>query len=285
MTGTSDSTTTERKPSEGGHWYTPGTTHKWGRACYEVLSADGSRMRATTLRDARQQGLAPSVTMITSQITDLRHWWGNQVAMSALTLPEIPGESADDRLKRILKDASEQAETARQTGKELHGAMEDRLLGRPVEHPYKTHVEAAMAELEKLVPEGQMDTCLVEQVVTHDRIGLGGKVDFAWVNEQDVKEVLVVDFKTKAFDESTKMSQLARYPEQPMQLAAYCAMLRGNLNKSHLVNIFISTSVPGLVRVKEYDYRQHWMKAFIGLYTYWCNKNRFWPKPTPHDLA
>ena len=69
--------------SESTHWY-----DKAGQPRYTVIGANGNE-RPTTLRDARKDGLVPSVTTVMSVAAKpgLEAWKLNQAFLSALTLP------------------------------------------------------------------------------------------------------------------------------------------------------------------------------------------------------
>ena len=102
--------------SNAGHWYT-----RTGEPAYTVKGKNGTE-RPTTLRDARQLGLLPSVTTITNEANapGLNNWKENQVLLSALTLPRIEGESEDVWVERIKADAKETAKKAADRGTQIH---------------------------------------------------------------------------------------------------------------------------------------------------------------------
>ena len=75
--------------AESGHWYT-----REGEPMYTIIGANGKE-RNTTLRDAKKEGLVPSVTTILSMIAkpSLENWKIDQALNSALTLDREEGES------------------------------------------------------------------------------------------------------------------------------------------------------------------------------------------------
>lgn len=80
---------------------------------------------------------------------------------------------------------------------------------------------------------------------------------------------MVVDFKTKEFNEDAK---LATYDEHAMQLAAYREGLK--MPDARCAIVYVSVIVPGLVRVMELEQeelKQGW-EMFNGLMNYWYAK-------------
>ena len=75
--------------------------------------------------------------------------------------------------------------------------------------------------------------------------GYGGKVDMA--SETYEGRGLVIDFKTSSFDDP---KEAGGYDEHLIQLSAYAVGLF--LPSAKLANVYVSTTVPGLVVIKEY---------------------------------
>ncbi len=229
--------------TESGHWYAPD-----GSPCYEVKGAKG-QVRPTTLRDARKMGLYPSVTTVMQMLPKpgLDAWKQRQVLLAALTSPhQADGESHDDYIARIMADAAEQAKVAREKGVNIHGAIERHLQGLPVEDEYRPFAEAAMNallnHLSAYHDDLKFDVFEAEKSFACP-LGFGGKVD---LHSRALN--VVADFKTKEFDESaTKLA----WDEHRIQLEAYRNGLA--LPTARMLNVFVSTSVPGLVRVIEHE--------------------------------
>ena len=78
------------RAAESTHWYT-----RDGIPRYTIIGANGKE-RNTTLRDARKEGLIPSVTTILKVASNpvLNQWIQKQVLMAALTLPKEATVSA-----------------------------------------------------------------------------------------------------------------------------------------------------------------------------------------------
>ena len=196
--------TSGQMTSESGHWY-----HRDGRPAYRIVGKNGVE-RDTTLRDARQLNLVPSVTTITAcaAAPGLERWKQEQVLLAALTLPRMEGELEHVWVRRVWVDSHEQALKAAQRGTEIHGAIERHLRGETVEPALQPWVDAAMA---------QVDTCFGKQSWSPEKsfahpLGYGGKVDLHSTSNR-----VVVDFKTK----DGPLSDVKVYDTHHMQLAAY----------------------------------------------------------------
>jgi hypothetical protein len=245
--------------SQAGHWY-----DKDGNPAYTVKSAKGED-RPTTLRDARKLNLFPSVTTILKVAANegLNRWIKSNLLMAAATLPHIEGESSDDWIKRVEEDAKKQSQDAAALGTSIHASLEKAYEGKdwPAEHD--PHVLATRDAVAKHF--GQQEWAS-ERSFSHD-LGFGGKIDLA-------SPEVVLDFKTSAFDESKKDSEFG-YDEHLMQLSAYATGL-GTPN-ARLANVYISTTVPGLVKIKEWtnEESEKGIKMFACLLKYWQVKNKY----------
>lgn len=245
--------------TEGGHWYLPD-----GKPFYTVKAKGNGEERAATLRDARKVGAFPSVTEILKMLPKpgLDAWKQKQVLLAALTCPsQQDGESHDDYCTRIMSDAQEQALKAREKGTAIHGAIENYIIGGP--SPDDDMVVYISNSLDKLGLHigdwGFLDACQPEKSFAHGS-GYGGKVD---LHSKSLN--FVCDFKTSEFDENkTKLA----WDEHFYQLVAYAHGL--GMPDARLINVFISTSVPGLVRVHEHaGDREHAWNVFKSALHLW----------------
>jgi len=248
--------------AESGHWYDAKTAEP--RYTVPNKSKPGE-FRATTIRDAKANGYVPSVTTITRACLPapgLEMWKMDQTIMSALTLPVIEGETLEDRKERIKTDAKEQATKAAEFGTNVHTAIERFMAGQTVEPEFEPFCIAALAELEKEIPGFTLEKCEAERSFVHSSLPYGGKVD---LHSRDLNFVL--DFKTKSFGPTDKVQP---YDEQFIQLAAYKEGL-SMLLSARVLNVFISTTTPGLVRIVEHDPAKHekWWSAFKSMFETW----------------
>jgi hypothetical protein len=244
--------------TQAGHWYAPD-----GLPFYTIIGKNGKE-RATTIRDARERDLRPSVTTITRDTLPsygLVEWKINQAIDSALTLPKLESESLDDYKKRVKQDAEEQSKKAMEFGTSVHTAIEVFMAGKHVDPQYSQFCISALAELERFIPDFDLSKCESERSFVHKDLRYGGKVD---LHSRELNFVL--DFKTKAFSPEQKIQV---WDEQKLQLAAYKEGL--GMPKARALNVFISTTHPGLVRIVEHDITEHerYWKIFQSLLNTW----------------
>lgn len=241
-------------PAESGHWYT-----REGTPTYTIIGKNG-KVRNTTLRDAREHNLVPSVTTILNVAAkpQLTQWLQKQVLLAALTLPKIESESEEDYLSRILDDSKEQGRAAADAGTDIHAAIEAFYRGE-VWDKHQEHVQGCVKALDgHFGPQ----PWIAERAFGHE-LGYGGKVDLHCPG-------IVVDIKTKEFTDPAKVDG---YEDHRMQLAAYRVGLA--LPHARCANIFVSRSVPGLCVIKEWtpeELDEAW-EMYYHLLRFWQIKN------------
>lgn len=247
--------------SEAGHWYT-----RKGEPMYTIEGRNG-KMRNTTLRDARAHDLVPSVTTILNVAAKpgLEKWKMQQVLLSSLTLPRRSDEPEEDYLDRIMEDSKEQGRAAADVGTQIHAAIQQHYEDKPG-YPFAEFVAGCDAEIKKTFGD---QTWVSEQPFAHE-LGFGGKCDMYARDPQDPKHGIVLDIKTKEFDDPSKVDG---YDEHLMQLAAYRVGL--DLPGARCANVFVSRSVPGLTVIKEWDSEEIFRgwKMFYKLLEFWQIKN------------
>jgi len=259
-------TTIIARAAESVHWY----RLEDGGPQYTVKAKDGSD-RPTTLGDARKMNLVPSVTTILKMWPKpgLEVWKNEQLLLAALTLPKRPDESEKDYIARIVYDSKETAKTAAERGTHIHESIEKWYRGeKKVDHP-----EIAEA-FEKAVFNhfgyNLYGAWKSEQSFANSFFG--GKVDLCCSPSPTAPQGIVLDTKTKEFDEDDKV---IGYDENCMQLAAYRNGL--GMPQAKCANVFVSRTKPGLVRVVEWseaDLEKGW-KMFSLLVQLWRIKNNF----------
>lgn len=226
----------------GSHWY-----HIDGRPCYEVPRADGKGMRNTTVRDARELGLVPSVTGILKVINKpaLNNWIAGQYVIAALTLPKFPSESYDEFAKRVVYDANIHSETAANFGTRIHALIEWWLgasFGLDLRLPDAPLTDEEAPYLQGFVDyvkEHNLTPLWLERNVINMEYLYGGKVDCG--ASLDSLPLTVIDWKTQG----TKPGQKLRYyPDWCPQLMAYKKAL--NLDVP-ITSVIISSTEPGRV--------------------------------------
>lgn len=246
---------TDQYLAESGHWY-----DEAGNPRYTIKGANG-KIRPTTLRDAKKHGYYPSVTTILNTLDKpgLTRWMNVQIIENTDDTPRILGEHVDAYIRRILDKAKKKGRDAADRGTRVHAVIEDWfdkkvLIRQPSE---KKILESVLDMLKEV--GGDLESWTSEStIVCHDP-KFAGKCD----KSNDAAEI-VLDYKTKEFDDP---KQVKAYPEQAMQLGAY-AIGKGYKNP-RLINVYVSVTVPGLLKVVEHEDPQRWMDAFVHLARYW----------------
>lgn len=243
----------------GGHWYRLN-----GEPCYTIVGKNGNE-RPTTLRDARQLQLVPSVTGIIRMAAapQLEVWKRKQLALACMTLPQIPGESADDFLLRAEQDWQKEGRDAADRGTAIHGAIERHYRGQQPDEDLWPWVKVARDVIAERCGEQQWSA---ERSFAHP-LGYGGKTDLH-------SREWVVDVKSKDGDLTERISL---YDEHLMQIAAYRLGLglpmtaRGGI-------LFVSRTEPvaKFVEADLDDLRKGWA-MFNALLIYWQAKNGYIP--------
>jgi hypothetical protein len=268
--------------SEAGHWYFPD-----GRPCHQVPYRDKKRvgeLRNTTLIDAREMGLYPSVSGILKIQSNpgLDNWKKEQVARSAWENFEKIGnlyqDQEEDAVRLILSRSEENMTRARDLGTEIHGAIE-RYLSTVEENdwesmdpsmPHGLAVNAAGAALKDMGVWGQP---FEAERTFASPLGYGGTIDFRanWI----FADFKCVDSLDKKLD----------YPDRCSQLCAYGVggfgfdMKEYNWTHFKLANIFISTSEPGKYLIHEWSQKdkEHGWKLFRACQNLWEISNNYYP--------
>jgi len=116
---------------ESGHFYAAD-----GSPAYKIIGKNGKE-RNTTVRDARELGLKPSVTTVLGLVAKpgLSNWLQQQVLLAALTLPRIAGETEENWLERVMSDSKSTGRDAMDRGTQMHGVLERFYRGEQDEYP------------------------------------------------------------------------------------------------------------------------------------------------------
>jgi hypothetical protein len=247
------------RAAESTHWYT-----RDGVPMYTVPSKKDGTPRNTTLRDARELNLVPSVTTILNVAAKpaLTAWLQEQAILAALTLPRGEDEPESTWLKRVVQDSKQQGKDAADRGTEIHEAIQGYYEGKK-ESKYPFHVASCINTIKTRYGDVQW---VAEKAFAHE-IGFGGKCDL----HSTEGDGIVVDIKTKDF---TDVSKPLWYDEHMIQLAAYRVGL--GLPMARCANVFISRIDPELSVIKEWaeeDMQRGWA-MFTHLLAYWQLKNQ-----------
>ena len=239
--------------SESGHWYLPN-----GSPAYRVIGKNGKE-RNTTVKDAREHGLLPSVTTIIGCASKpaLDVWKQQQAILAALTLPRLEGESEEDWLSRVVADSKETAKQAAERGTQIHGVIEAFYEGIyiPELPPYVRAVENAINE------HFGSQLWISEKSFAYG--GFGGKCDLV------AKSGFVVDFKTTEKD----LDKLDYFFDHQMQLSAYRQGFEMPKARCAIVYVNALQNKAKLVEIPEDDLRIGW-ECFTHLLAFYRAKNK-----------
>jgi len=244
--------------SEAGHWYT-----LEGKPQYTVIGKN-KKERNTTLRDARQLNLVPSVTTILDVAAKpgLVNWQINQGIHAALTLDREVDESDEQFLYRVRQDSKEQGLKAAEQGTKIHGDINMGFAGKKDSEVY-TH-------LIKLINNSfPNQDWISEGSYTSKEMGVGGQVDLH-------SKTIVMDFKTKDDIEGKDASKLV-FDNHGMQLSAYAMLL--NIDDPTRVSIFIDRKKPSVILPYVWDRESHQkhLTMFNALLTFWKMSKNYDP--------
>ena len=245
------------RAAESTHWYT-----RDGEPMYTVPSKKDGSPRATTLRDARELNLVPSVTTILGMAAKpaLIAWMQTQVLMASLTLPRKPEETEEEYIKRIIHDSKQEGKAAADRGTDIHESIQGFYEGKG----YGNHPKEVAAAAAKIHEAYGDQPWIAERAFSHD-FGFGGKCDLHSLNGGGI----VVDIKTKDFVDE---DDVIGYDEHMMQLAAYRVGL--GIPDAVCANVFVSRTVPGLAVVYEWteeELKRGW-EMFYHLLKFWQAK-------------
>jgi len=239
--------------SESGHFYLPN-----GDTAYRIVGKNGKE-RNTTVKDAREHGLLPSVTTIIGCASKpaLDVWKQQQAILSALTLPRLDGESEEDWLSRVVADSKETAKQAAERGTQIHGVIEAFYEGIyiPELPPYVRAVENAINE------HFGSQLWISEKSFAYG--GFGGKCDLV------AKSGFVVDFKTTEKD----LDKLDYFFDHQMQLSAYRMGFEMPKARCAIVYVNALQNKAKLVEIPEDDLRIGW-ECFTCLLQFYRIKNK-----------
>ncbi len=260
------STATVARPhaNDAAHWY-----HVDGKPCYEMPNkSKPGQTRATTLKDARALNLLPSVTTILKVLDKpgLNRWLVEQAVLAVKTSPQLPGESLDAFIDRILNQErvqDQERDIAAKRGVAIHNALEMLCQGQGefVEPDIAPWVRPAY---EAIAAKGAV--AATERILVGR--GYAGRTDII-LECADWWEVL--DYK------STKgLPEKGAWPEHRLQLAAYAKAFLDKLpdtcnkRRVRVANMYISTVECGKFAVWETEeWFETYERGFSPLLTYW----------------
>lgn len=240
--------------SEQGHWYKPD-----GSPAYTYINKKGEE-KNTTLRQARKDGLLPSVTTIIrcAAAPGLENWKAQQVLMAALTTDRKQEETEQEYIDRIIADANEQALKAREKGTMIHAFVQSGFEGVPLEVEAYRYYLSAKNTLENELNADVQWTC--EKSFATERYG--GKADLHSPH-------YLIDFKTT----DKPVDGLKLWDEHYLQLAAYREGLGVSGAVCGILYINSSTAESRLLLAEEKELEKG-LRCFNALVEYYYAKTR-----------
>jgi hypothetical protein len=251
--------------STGGHWYAP--------------QPDGSVIARhdATLREARKEGLYPSVTTVNKSVRangQLIAWLKGEIVRAVEGNPRFSGESDDDYHRRIDTASSQKASDAADFGTALHDAIEH--------YPNPCKDARLQPWLDAFAPwyHDNIDCAWGQEVRMCDtRIGIAGTMDFIGVHKQH--GVIVADWKTAG----VKKGKPSFYDSWPEQLAFYAKasqFIRGLPETPRCMSVVINRNEPERPYEKLWtneEIQEAWRRFLCTAYTYFSSQKMggFWP--------
>lgn len=234
---------------------------------------DGSGMRPTTIRDCKSKNLLPSVTTVIKCLDKpaLNQWMINQAVYAVCTAPDLPNETIDAKIDRVLnveRQQDQESEIARDLGTEIHDAICKAIQGQSTSQldVYAAPVIEALKQFGRPI--------FSEKILVGD--GYAGMCDYG---AEDDQWITLCDFKS-----CKDVPKYGAYWEHKLQLSAYAKAL-GNTGEKMIrtANIYISKNSPGTVKVCVNDDVAVAQKAFVALLQYWQLANNIGgpEKPLP----
>lgn len=196
---------------ESAHWY-----HANGAAAYDM-----------DLRAVRKSPtpIYPSVTNILSAWPNpgLQRWKTEQIVLSSMTLPDLPGESTDARAARVIRDSEEQGKKAKEFGTAIHDIAERiaKLQLSPNAVPPK--LQPWVEPITQWFSTNIEEVIWTEQTLVHPGLGYAGRGDLK-PRLKGVPGKGILDIKTQEVPMSKAKVPVKKpnwYETWIMQLAAY----------------------------------------------------------------
>lgn len=271
---------TKEFASEGGsHWYWPDT----GQPCHEVpCKSRPGETKPTTLREARQLGLYPSVSGILKVMDQpgLRRWRDRQIAEAAFEV-SLDVELENDFVNQTLSRAESNMDVCRDRGTEVHTAIlkyfED--YKNCLENPEQTyiprmrgcadHIKSAIMALDKLGVTGEE---FFPERSFSSPLGYGGCTDYK-------TDSIVVDWKAV-----TRLEKKLDYWDRCAQIASYNMGIFGELRRG--ANVFIhSETAEFAIREWTKEELQYGWELFQACFQLYRIVNRFDPVLNAQEKA
>lgn len=252
------------KTEDTSHWY-----DRDGNSRHTVpkKTSKTGEHKNTTLRDARELNLLPSVSEVNGIIANegLVKWKLGQVAIAGARTQRQEGEDDETFADRIITESLSGVKDAAGFGTIMHSIIEDYLV-----HHHHPEFEGG-DRMEEFWPgvKNWLD-CNVARVIQNEytvvsRAGYAGRVDIKVelcgdahvdmaMSNADYGGECILDFKTR---KPAPNGALLGYDKELWQLSAYSGADPGSVERGHLIpvaNLYINSEVPGSLRFNAYTH-------------------------------
>ena len=261
---------------DSGHWY-----WRSGDSAHELpLKSDPSRMKKTTLADAKKLGLCPSVTTILkAKSSHALEAWRQRMVIEACYNNKESNLPIDQWSGMVKEEAFEIVGRSADEGTQYHLVVESVVNN------------AELPDYELSIPSeffggfcewwgGLGITCSETEVGFAHPLGYGGRMDFVGYDADD-RDVFI-DWKTQ--NTAGKKSAGFYRDSQPVQLAAYMEGYRHKIAQDMLflylprmISVVISRDEPGRVEHKEWEDHGAYWQAFKDLFGWWKYDKQYDP--------
>lgn len=262
----------------GQHWYT-----QTGKTRHTYVNAKGKRCD-TTLRQARQENLLPSVTSILDMLPkDGLHRWKENTMLDLIRSGTHP-----DKVQRVMADNLEQSA---RIGSKVHDYIEHALKGKKkdaditLSNGVETRLSVMGDPLVEWVLENTEKIYGLEEVITCNELGYAGTADVQALTTS--QKFAIIDFKSwrsegreKPFITDSKPAQIAAYLKAEWYAdGTYNEPFTDNF---YGANVFFSTEEPGRMHVQEYNKKEldkAWRCFYKQALIPWQDKKDYKPEP------
>ena len=240
------------KPQQPSHWYRPDATPAYG----------------ATLREARKEGLYPSVTSISQVIAkpSIEAWRLNNLLEVAFEMAAWHEGTVDDFKEKVKAEWEKRTTAAAELGTKYHEAIECMLQGESPDDPAID--QETIEAVRRWCKDNRVVIGGIERCFAHP-LGFGGRADLygQWKGTRD----FVLDWKTT----DTRNKKKLFYPDFAIQLAANANGLE--LPEADLVSVVVSTTEPGVVVDKVWGNNELWYAQFLHRFMVWKYEKNYWP--------
>lgn len=266
-----------------GHWYTQEGTPRHTMKCKPGAK---NPTRNTTIKDARNLHLLPSVSAYTKMLSApaLDYYKADQLAQACYESPAIHKETYAEWFPKMMEASKAGMGDAAQAGTAIHNAIEQYYTEPLLYEPYPVTFRGITTSSDEFVQpvaakltELGVNVLHAEKTVVNTAYGYAGTADVIFSSGEHYG---VLDFKTKNTTKGRPIKDVETYP---LQIAAYIAAHWGEdfdypIGGQALgYSVYISRTEVGRVDVKTWSYEElleSWA-AFKNCLSLWRWRNKY----------